>query len=152
MFTCSQIVSKVSIGPFISEIPAQRSDEKKRSLCLTLPISEVRFPFFFTKCNAGSGFSFFLAYGYATRQIVPLSHSAPSFVYISTMTFPERRAGPKLVPLRLCIGINDSYSSTRPRPCSRAAVLCAKTLSAYPLRSREFVTYSCQRCILRPSL
>jgi len=151
MFTCSQIVSTVSIGPFISEIPAQRSDEKKRSLCFTTYLGSA-IPFFFTKCNAGSGFSFFLAYGYATRQIVPLSHSAPSFVYISTMAFPERRAGRKLVPLRLCIGINDSYSSTRPRPCSRAAVLCAKTLSAYPLRSREFVTYSCQRCILQPSL
>lgn len=151
MFTCSQIVSTVSIGLFISEIPAQRSDEKKRSLCLTTYLGSG-FPFFFTKCNAGSGFSFFFAYGYATRQIVPLSHPAPSFVYIITMTIPERHAGRKPVPLRLCIGINDSYSSTRPRPCSRAAVLCAKTLGAYPLRSREFVTYSCRRCILQPSL
>lgn len=28
MFTCSQIISTVSIGPFISDIPAQILDEK----------------------------------------------------------------------------------------------------------------------------
>ena len=56
--------------------------------------------------------AFFFAYGYAARHVVLLSHSVPSFVYILTMTFSERRAGRQLVPPRLCIGINNSYSST----------------------------------------
>ena len=90
MFTCSQIISTVSIGPFISEIPAQISDEKKRSLCLATYFWKC--DFFFTECHAGSSF-FFFAYGYATRHVVLLSHSVPSFVYILTMTFSERRAG-----------------------------------------------------------
>ena len=102
---------------------------KKSVHYVWLPISEVPFPFIFTKCHAGSGFSFFLAYGYATRQIVPLSHSAP-FVYILTMTFSERRAGRKLVPPRLCIGILQPVHNHALRLLPSAPRLLVHILSA----------------------